>query len=143
MYNKPVLLQMFKTIRGNAPAYLRNSFPFATDIHARLLRSSSSFQKYTPKPHLDIYRNTFVFYGSPVWNSLPSYLQNSNSIQHFKCQYLRWINTKPSHTLIIIYTLTNNDTILVHFTYVVVLRYSNIDLYVNKNSYWVGIRFLP
>ena len=26
-----------------------------------LLRSSSNFQLYTPKPHLEIYRNTFVF----------------------------------------------------------------------------------
>ena len=56
---KPI--QMFKTIRGNAPEYLRTSFTSATDIHAILLRSSSSFQLYTPKPHLKIYRNTFVF----------------------------------------------------------------------------------
>ena len=27
-------LQLFKTIRGNAPEYLRKSFTFATDIHA-------------------------------------------------------------------------------------------------------------
>jgi len=34
---------------------------------------------YTPKTHLEIYRNTFVFSGSSIWNSLPSYIQNSNS----------------------------------------------------------------
>ena len=43
-----------------------------------LLRSSSNFQLYTPKPHLEIYRNTFVFSGSSVWNSLPSYIHNPN-----------------------------------------------------------------
>jgi len=48
-------IHMFKTIRGNAPEYLRTSFTFVTGIHARLLRSSSSFQLYTPKPHLQIY----------------------------------------------------------------------------------------
>ena len=53
------------------------------------IRSSSNFQVYTPKPHLKMYRNTFVF---SVWNSLPSYIHNSNSVQHFKAQYLRWIN---------------------------------------------------
>jgi len=37
-------IPMFKTIGGNAPEYLRTSFTFATDIHAILLRSSSSFQ---------------------------------------------------------------------------------------------------
>ena len=70
-------IQMFKTIKGDAPEYLRSSFTFASDMHAILLRSSSNFQFYTPKPHLEIYRNTFVSSGSSVWNSLPSYIQNS------------------------------------------------------------------
>jgi len=60
LYQKPV--QMFKKIRGNAPEYLRTWFTFATDIHARLLRSPSGFPLYTPKPHLEIYRNTFILY---------------------------------------------------------------------------------
>ena len=67
---------MYKTIQGEAPGYLRTSFTFATDINAVLLRSSSSFQLYTSKPHLEIYRNTFVFSSSFVWNSLPSYIYN-------------------------------------------------------------------
>ena len=79
-------IQMFKTIRGDVPEYYRSSFTFASDIHARLLRSSSTFQLYTPKPHLEIYRNTFVFSGSSVWNSLPSYIHNSNSVHHFNDQ---------------------------------------------------------
>ena len=79
-------IPMFKTIRGNAPEYLRTSFTFATDIHAILLRSSSSFQLYTPKPHLEIYQNVMGFSGSSIWNSLPSYIQNSNSVQHFKSE---------------------------------------------------------
>ena len=85
--------QMFKTIRGDAPEYLMSAFTFASDIHARLLRSSSNFQLFTPKPHLEIYRKTFVVSGSSVWNYLPSYIHNSNSVQHFKAQYLRWVNS--------------------------------------------------
>jgi len=81
-------IQMFKTIRGDAPEYLRSS-----DTHVRLLRSLSNFQLYTPKPRLEIYRNTFVFSGSSVWNSLPSYIHNSNTVHHFKSQYLRWIHS--------------------------------------------------
>ena len=86
LYKIKKAIQMFKTIRGNAPEYLRKSFTVATDIHARLLRSSSSFQLYTPKPHLEIYRNTVAFSGSSIWNSLPSCIQNSNSVQHYKSQ---------------------------------------------------------
>jgi len=70
-------IQMSKAIKGDAPEYLRSSFTFASDMHARLLSSSSNFQCYTPKPHLEIYRNTFVRSGSSVWNSLPSYIHNS------------------------------------------------------------------
>ena len=114
---------MFKTIRANAPEYLRTSFTFATDIHARLLHSSSSFQLYTPKPHLEIYRNTFVFSGSSICNSLPSYIQNTNSVQQFKTQYLRWINHKPLPRLY--NTLNNKDTFSVNLKFVAVLRYSN------------------
>jgi len=86
-------IQMFKTIRGDAPEYLRSAFTVTSDIHARLLRSSSNSQLYTPKPHLEIYRNTFVCSGSSVWNSLPSYIHNLNSVHHFKGQYLRWVNS--------------------------------------------------
>jgi len=99
LYQKAI--QMFKTIRGNAPEYIRTSFTFATDIHAILLRSSSSYQFYTPKPHLKIYKNTIVFSSSSICNSPPSYIQNSNSVQHFKSQYLRWINPKPLHARVI------------------------------------------
>ena len=82
-------IQMFKTISGDAPEYIRSSFTFASHKHARLLRSSSNFPMYTPKPHLEIYRNTFVFSGSSVCNSLPSYIHNSNSIHHLKpCIYV-------------------------------------------------------
>ena len=63
LYQKAI--QMFKTIRGNSPEYLRTPFTFATDTHAILLRSSSSFQLYTPKPHLEIYR----YSGPSIWNS--------------------------------------------------------------------------
>ena len=62
--------------------------------------SYNHLQLYTPKPYLEIYRNKIVFSGSSIWNSLPSYIQNSNSVQHFKSQYLRWINPKQSHTVI-------------------------------------------
>jgi len=75
-------IQMFKAIRGNAPEYLRTSFTVSTGIHARLLRSSTSFQLYTPKPHLKICRNTFGGFPSHPFGMLkiPSYIQNSNSV---------------------------------------------------------------
>ena len=77
---------MFKTIRGDAPEYFRSSFTFASDIHARLLRSSSNFQLYTAKPHYEIYRNTLYFQVHPF--GIP-FLH----IFIVKAQYLRWVNS--------------------------------------------------
>ena len=77
-----------------------------------MLCSSSNFQLYTPKPHLEMYRNKFVFSGSSVWNLLPSYIHNSNSFQHVKAQYLRWVNPNIEDT----YNAYHNtlDTMRVH-----------------------------
>ena len=64
----------------------------------RLLLSRLIYMQYCyvhhliSKPHLEIYRHTFVCSGSSVWNSLPSYIHNSNSVHHVKAQYLRWVN---------------------------------------------------
>ena len=78
-------IQMFETLRGDAPKYLRSSYIFASDIHAILLRSSSNFQLYTPKPHLEMYRNTYFQvhpFGIPFLH-----------ICIVKVQYLRWVTS--------------------------------------------------
>ena len=93
IYQKAI--QMYKTLRGDAPDYLQNAFTFTTDIHSRLLRSSSTYQLYSPKPNTELFRHTFVFSGTSIWNSIPLYIKNSTSIQHFKTLYLRWV--KPSY----------------------------------------------
>ena len=49
IYQKAI--QMYKTLRGDAPDYLQNAFTFTTDIDSRLLRSSSTYQLYSPKPN--------------------------------------------------------------------------------------------
>ena len=67
---------MFKTIRVDAPEYIRSSFTCMSDIHAGLLCSSSNFQLYTPKPHLEYIE-----------------IHNSNSVHHFKARYLRCVNS--------------------------------------------------
>ena len=113
---------------------LRSSFTFASDIHARLLRSSSNFQLYTPKLHLEIY----IFSGSSVWNSLPSYIHNSNSVQHFKAQYLHWV-------LVIKDTYNVYHSILDTMCVCIYIKYSHLSGHVyNKKHMYNGVWcFLP
>ena len=87
-FQKAVLL--YKIFNGLSPDYLRNIFTFTSDIHERTLRSSSQFQLYSPRPNTELFRKSFVYSGSIIWNSLPYYVKNANSVIHFKQLYLQW-----------------------------------------------------
>ena len=88
IYQKAI--QMYKTLHGAVPDYLKSSFTFTSDIHPRILRSTSEYQLYTQRPNCELFRNTFEFSGSSIWNSLPHSVQNAPTIQQFKILYLRW-----------------------------------------------------
>ena len=88
---------IFKTPVGNAPECLGNSFTFPTAIHACIVRSSYSFHLYTPKPQSEMYRTKMYFLF--IYLDFSSFIYSKlNSVQHFKSQYLRWINPKSSTT---------------------------------------------
>ena len=66
VYHKAI--QMYRTVCGDAPDYLKNDFVFTSEIHSRLLRSSSKFQLYTPRPNTELFRNSFIFSVTSIWN---------------------------------------------------------------------------
>ena len=90
VYHKAI--QMYKTFCGDAPDYLKNDFVFTSEIHSRLIRSSSNFQLYTPIPNTDLFRTLFIFSGTSIWNSIPEYIKTASSVKHFKSLYLSWNN---------------------------------------------------
>ena len=87
-YHKSI--QMYKTVCGDAPDYLKNDFVFISKIHSRLLRSSSNFQVYTPRPNTELVRNSFIFAGISIRKSVPEYIKTASTVKHFKSLYLRW-----------------------------------------------------
>ena len=82
--------KMYTTVCGDAPDYLKMICFLTSEIHLRLLRSSSNFQLYTPRPSTELYRNSFIFSGTSIWNSIPDYIKTARSVKHFKPLYLRW-----------------------------------------------------
>jgi len=64
VYNKAI--QMYKTVCEDAPDYLKTDFVFTSEIHSRLLRSSSNFHLYTPRPNTELFRNSFIFSGTSI-----------------------------------------------------------------------------
>jgi len=85
IYQKAI--QMYKTLSGTSPNYLE--IPFTSDIHSRTLRSSHDTQLYIPKPRIDLFRNTSVFSGSSIGNSIPDCIRNSSNLNLFKVRYLK------------------------------------------------------
>ena len=89
-------IQIFKTLNGNAPEYLQTSFTFTSEIHSRLLRSTSNAQLYTPRPNTELFRTSFAFSGTSIWNSLPYHVKQSSSLKQFKVSYLKWFKSVNS-----------------------------------------------
>ena len=80
---------MYKTVCVDAPDYLENDFVFTSEIHSRLLRSSSNFQLDAPRPSTELFRNSFIFLGTSIWNYIPEFIKTASSVKHFKSLYLR------------------------------------------------------
>ena len=87
VYHKAI--QMYKTVCGDAPDYLINDFVFTSEIHSILLRSSSNFQLYTPRPNTELFRNSFIFSGTSIWNAIPEYIKTASAVKHYTSLYLR------------------------------------------------------
>ena len=75
IYN--VSLLVFKVLQGRAPPYLSNLLMRSSTQHA-------SLKLLLPLPRIDLYKSSFSFYGSKIWNSLPSHITNSTSVKSFK-----------------------------------------------------------
>jgi len=81
---------MYTAVCGDASDYLKSDFVFTSEIHSRLLRSSSNFQLYTPRLRTELLRNSFICLGTSIWNSIPEYIKTASSVKLVKSLYLRW-----------------------------------------------------
>ena len=90
IYKKAILMN--KSLHNLAPTYLSTKFTYTSDIHQVNLRSLTDSTLYVPKPNLEIYRKTFAYSGSKIWNTLPESVRSAPSLEAFKKRYQRWKN---------------------------------------------------
>ena len=104
-----ICILMFKCIYGLAPHYLCNDVTMYVDINGYDTRSAENMDLYLPRCSREIYKRSFLYKGSSLWNQLPSCLKESISIIDFKRNYtLRWShnghddvsNHQPHHCLL-------------------------------------------
>ena len=65
-------LQAYKVINDICPKYSQNYFKFTNEIYSKNLRSAEKFNLYNPNPNVEIFRKTFAYSGTDIWNSLPN-----------------------------------------------------------------------
>ena len=75
MYNTAVL--MFKVHMGCAPQYV-------CDLLNRAPARHESKNYVLPRTRIDLYKMSFAFSGSSVWNSLPPKMKTYKSVHGFK-----------------------------------------------------------
>ena len=78
---------MFKCIHGLAPHYLCNDVTMYVDINGYDTRSAENMDLYLPRCSREIYKRSFLYKRSSLWNQLPSCLKESISIIDFKRNY--------------------------------------------------------
>jgi len=81
-FNKAVM--MYKVFNNQVPIYFSENFQRANDRYG-----SSNF--LPPRPRTDLFKTSFVYSGTSVWNSLPSSLKNASSLRSFKNMLLKHI----------------------------------------------------
>ena len=78
-----IALIMFKTLRGAGPSYLKDLLHTQTNVRKTRSKDTLPIPRTKLKTAGD---RSFSVSGPTVWNSLPSSIKNSNSVQTFKKQ---------------------------------------------------------
>ena len=78
---------MFKCMNGAAPHRLIDELVMTCDTHELTTRSATNGSLQIPKPNNELFRNSLLYQGSLLWNSLPPEIQNAPDILSFKKLY--------------------------------------------------------
>ncbi len=84
---------MYKTMNNLAPQYMAEMFTTVNMVTTRATRSSTSQDLRIPKPHLEIFRRSFQYRGSKIWNELDNSVKHAQTVGSFKSGYLRSMHT--------------------------------------------------
>lgn len=83
------LVMIFKTRNGMLPDYLRNELTYVQDVNDRNLRNSLDFR--LPNHRNELTRNNIFYDGLKMFNSLPNYVKECNSLRKFKLECKKYV----------------------------------------------------
>ena len=83
---------MFKVKKSETPLYINEMFNQRTyDQNMPFLRSAVSSYFILPRPKKEIFKQSIIYSGPIILNSLPSELKNLNSVSTFHNHFIKWL----------------------------------------------------
>ena len=86
MFNKAVLV--FKAYKDLAPPYLQQL------VICPNIRATRYITLH--KPRTDLFKTSFSFSGTSLWNTIPNQIKSCNSLTSFKTQLYKWMTSRFS-----------------------------------------------
>ena len=77
---------MHDVINGNAPPKITHTFKINRHRHSHTLTC--------PRPRNNLYKSSFLYSGSNLWNNLPTNLKNILNKMHFKTKLKNYLMNK-------------------------------------------------
>ncbi len=82
---------MYRIANNSAPEYLQSLFKYRLPVNTPHLRSMSTKHYKIPKPNKELFKKSFQYSGTLLWNSIPVEIRNAHSISFFQTQYIQWL----------------------------------------------------
>ena len=84
---------MFKVTHGLSPIYITEMFQIkdSNNNETMTLRSDSNKNFSTPKPKLNMFKNSLSYSGALIWNNIPVEIRNANTIDSLVNTCLKWM----------------------------------------------------
>ena len=89
---------VYKGINGSAPEYISSMVMYVSEKHERYIRSTALDLLHIPRTHTSFFDRAFSVQGPKLWNSLPTEIRNSPTVNRFKSLLIRVkVRNKETH----------------------------------------------
>lgn len=88
---------MFKISKSLTPQYINQMFSLrAMNETIESLRSTSIINFSTPRPQKELFKQSLMYSGPIIWNNLPNWLKNLETVDSFHKHCIKWMKSNVS-----------------------------------------------
>ena len=84
---------MYKVSKNKVPIYVQDFFHSQNQIE-RELRYRNFLNYVVPKPNKELFKGSMSYTGPLLWNDIPVYIRECNTIESFTANCIGWIKSQ-------------------------------------------------